>query len=108
MKRKTKTTNFDDTKLLDIAMKDDKFSSLWFGDWESNSDSFNTDYPTQFVAELALCKKLAFYWGKDFDAIDRMFQRSGLYCGKWDEQKHKNRTIKQAIKDTEFTYQDGL
>ena len=106
--KKTKMTNFNDTKLLDVAMKDDKFSSLWFGSWESNSDSFNTDYPTQSVAELELCRKLAFYWGKDFRAIDRMFQRSGLYCEKWDEQKYKNRVIEKAIKDMEFTYRDRL
>ena len=103
--RKKQTMALDDTKLLDIAMKDDKFNGLWFGNWESNTDSYNTNYPSQSEADLALCDKLAFYWGNDFNSIDRMFRQSGLYREKWDRQDYKNNTIEKAIAGTTETYQ---
>ena len=79
MRKGAKTIHFDNTELLNVAIKDNKFISLWFGNWDSNSDSFNTNYSTQSEADLALCYKLAFYWKKDFKVVDQMFQRSGLY-----------------------------
>ena len=92
--RKKRTMDLDDTKLLDIAIKDDKFSALWLGNW-SNS------YPSQSEADLALCAKLEFYWGNDFNAIDRMFRQSGLYRSKWDRDDYRQVTIDKALEGVE-------
>ena len=99
--RKPKTMDLDDSKLLDIAMRDDKFNGLWFGNWESNTDSYNTNYSSQSEADLALCAKLAFYWGNDFNAIDRIFRRSGLYRPKWEREDYRQMTIGTAIKNAD-------
>ena len=99
--RKPQARNLDDSTLLDIAMKDDKFSPLWFGNWESNTDSYNTNYPSQSEADLALCAKLAFYWGRDFNAIDRMFRQSGLYRPKWDRDDYRLMTMDKALEGVE-------
>ena len=106
--RKPQARNLDDSKLLDIAMKDVKFSALWFGNWESNTDSYNANYSSQSEADLALCNKLAFYWGRDFNTIDRMFQKSKLYHSKWDRPDYKNRTIEKAIEGVTETYQGSV
>ena len=98
MRKGAKTIHFDNTELLNVVMKDNKFISLWFGNWESNSDSFNTNYSTQSEADLALCYKLAFYWEKDFKAVGQMFQRRGLYHKKWDELRCKNKIIEKPLK----------
>lgn len=37
----------------------------------------------QSRADFALCGMLAFYWGPDAAAVDRMFRRSGLMRDKW-------------------------
>ena len=96
--RKPKTVDLDDSKLFKDAMKDDKFKRLWNGNWEGK-------YQSQNQADMALCNKLAFYWNKDFNAIDRMFQQSGLYRKKWDRTDYKNGTIEKAIAGTTSTYQ---
>ena len=98
--RKPMTMDLDDSKLLDIALKDDKFKRLWNGNWEGKG------YPSQSEADLALCNKLAYYWNKDFNAIDRLFQQSGLYRKKWDREDIKNDTIDKAIAGTTSTYQE--
>ena len=100
--RKPTTMNLDDSELFNIAMKDDKFKRLWNGDWESFESG---KYPTQSEADLALCNKLAFYWNKDFNSIDRMFRQSGLYRPKWDRTDYKNGRIEKAIAGTTSTYQ---
>lgn len=38
-------------------------------------------------ADLALCNALAFWFGGDEAAMDRVFRRSGLYRDKWDERR---------------------
>ena len=99
--QKPQVMKLDDSALLDIAMKNDKFSGLWFGNWESNIDSYNANYSSQSEADLALCAKLAFYWGNDFNAIDRMFRRSGLYRPKWDRGDYRLMTIDKALEGVE-------
>jgi len=39
------------------------------------------------AADLALCNHLAFWTGKDPQAIDRIFRKSGLMRPKWDEKR---------------------
>lgn len=58
----------------------DAFLKLYEGNWQS-------DYPSQSEADLALCNKLAFWTGKDSLLMDEMFRQSGLMRAKWDE-KH--------------------
>jgi putative DNA primase/helicase len=97
--RKPTTMDQDDSELLDIALKDAKFNGLWNGNWEGK-------YTSQSEADLGFCNKLAYYWNKDFNAIDRMFQQSGLYREKWDREDIKNNTIDKAIAGTTTTYQE--
>ncbi len=61
-------------------------------------------YSSQSEADLALCSILAFWTGKDSEWIDRLFRKSGLMRGKWDEyrgdQTYGQLTIAKAIADT--------
>lgn len=49
-------------------------------------------------ADLKLCRHLAYWTGKDFDRIDRLFRQSGLYRTKWDREDYKTNTISLAIR----------
>jgi len=63
------------------------------------------------AADLALCNHLAFWTGKDPQAIDRIFRKSGLMRPKWDEkrgaQTYGERTISEAISGTTECYEPG-
>ena len=68
-----------DEALLEKAMRAKNgttFRALWQGDISG--------YPSQSEAELALCRLLAFWTGKDAHRMDRLFRRSALYRQKWD------------------------
>jgi putative DNA primase/helicase len=67
------------------------FHRLYSGHWQS-------DYPSQSEADLALCNKLAFWTGKDAGQMDALFRQSGLMRTKWDE-KHfgDGRTYGQSV-----------
>ena len=67
------------------------FFKLYDGHWQG-------DYPSQSEADLAMCGKLAFWTGKDAEAMDDLFRQSGLMRPKWDE-KHfgDGRTYGQAV-----------
>ena len=54
-----------------------EFSALWRGDWQGA-------FKSQSEADYALCRKLAFWCGRDESQIDRLFRCSGLYREKWD------------------------
>ena len=58
----------------------DAFFRLYEGSWQ-------TDYPSQSEADLALCNKLAFWTSKDAGLMDLIFRSSALMRPKWDE-KH--------------------
>ncbi|MDM8523276.1 hypothetical protein QUF80_07885 [Desulfococcaceae bacterium HSG8] len=57
-----------------------KLSALMAGNFDG--------YSSQSDADLALCGKLAFWFGKDASSIDSVFRQSGLMREKWDI-KHK-------------------
>lgn len=84
----------DDTLLQKAlgAKNGGKFAALWAG--------HAGDYPSQSEADLALCRLLAF-WTTDRGQIDRLFRRSGLSRGKWDErhgvQTYGERTVALAL-----------
>lgn len=72
-------SQLSDDELLERAMRSNKkFRKLWEGEWER-------DYPSQSEADLALCAMLAYWTGGDWERVDRLFRRSGLYREKWDE-----------------------
>jgi putative DNA primase/helicase len=82
----------DDILSLIAKSKDaDKFQRLYSGKWQ-------TDYPSQSEADLALCNKLAFWTGKDPAYMDSLFRQSGLMRPKWEE-KHfgDGRTYGQSV-----------
>lgn len=77
---------FSDEKVLEKAMSaNDKglFRDLFEGKWE------NHGYGSKSEADFALCRKLAFWTGKNLEQIDRLFRMSKLYGEKWDE-KHSS------------------
>ena len=79
---------------LDVALRDAKCSSLFYG----NTAEYGGD---DSAADMALCIKLAFYAGGDASAIDAMFRQSRLMRPKWDEKRghdtYGNITIANAI-----------
>jgi primase-polymerase (primpol)-like protein len=74
-----------------------KFDRLWDGQWES-------DYPSQSEADLALCAKLAFWTGCDAPRMDTLFRRSSLMREKWERGDYRKATIAKAIKQTPDTW----
>jgi putative DNA primase/helicase len=77
------------------------FAKLMDGSWTGL-------YTSQSEADIALCNMLAFWTGRDADAIDRIFRRSGLYRDKWDESRpggsYGSITIADAIEHCEEVY----
>jgi putative DNA primase/helicase len=66
-----------------------KFEALFGGSTEG--------YGSQNQADLALCNILAFWFGNDVDAIDRVFRQSGLCREKWTERAdYRDMTIGKA------------
>lgn len=59
------------------------------------------------AADLSLCSRLAFWFGGDQAAIDRIFRTSGLYREKWDRKDYRERTIKKAIDGQRAFYDPG-
>jgi putative DNA primase/helicase len=82
---------------LEAALKDSVFSRLWYGDISTNNNDDS-------AADLAFCNKIVFYFGKDPDAVDRVFRQSKLYREKWERQDYHEWTINKAINDTSETY----
>lgn len=84
----------------------DTFTSLWDGNWKDA-------YQSQSEADMALCRKLAFWSGKDKEQMDRLFRQSALFRQKWDEKHHADgatygeETLDKAIETTEAVYSPG-
>jgi len=72
-----------------------KFAKLWKGDWES-------DYPSQSEADLALASMLAFYSGPDEKVLDGLFRQSGLYREKWERGDYRAGVLAKALEQDEF------
>ncbi len=76
------------------AKNAENFQSLFSGD--------TSGYPSPSEADMALVSMLAF-WTDDFDQIDRLFRRSGLYREKWEREDYRDRTIGKVLRGkTEF------
>ncbi len=76
------------------------FADLWHGDAATLAKFFPSDSGDEFnrsVADAALCAHLAFWWGANPAAIDRMFRRSGLMRDKWAQREdYRNSTAGKA------------
>lgn len=77
------------------------FQALYNGEWEAYFNS-------QSEADLSLCNRLAYWTGKDAEAMDRLFRASGLMRDKWDREQsgstYGKLTIDKAIRDCESVY----
>jgi hypothetical protein len=108
-KKKAASAPLSDEELFEKATSSgsgDTFTLLWEGRWQ---DSF----ASQSEADLSLCCKLAFWSGKDREQMDRLFRRSALYRGKWDEKHHAGgatygeETLNKAIEAVDTVYSAG-
>lgn len=88
----------DDSEVLKRAMKHEKFSLLYRGQWEL------AGYPSQSEADLALCAMLAFWTDRDPDMMDRLFRSSGLYREKWERADIRRNTIERAREFIQESY----
>ena len=94
------SVDMDDQELLEKALRDDKFQTLYSGD--------TSGYGSQSEADLALCSKLAFWTGRDAGRMDQFFRSSGLMRDKWGGKHGKatygQMTIEKAIAGCTNTY----
>ncbi len=95
----------------------DVFMLLWRGKWhEPLSDRGRQRYPSQSEADLALCRILAYWTGRDAIRIDTIFRRSRLFRrSKWDTvhfstsgETYGERTIAMACLSTNKVYEVRL
>lgn len=92
-------SDFSDSEIIDkasSAKNGDLFKKLWNG----NAQGYNS----LSEADQALCNILAFYCGDDFNRIDSLFRKSGLYREKWNRLDYKSKTINKAISDCKNTF----
>jgi primase-polymerase (primpol)-like protein len=94
-----------DAELLERAQNaanGDKFSRLWNGS--------TSGYESHSEADLALCRMLAFWTGRDVARVDRLFRRSDLYREKWDAVHYADgstygeKTVERAVAATDDVY----
>ena len=89
-----------DAELITQAIRNYAFRKLWNGDISG--------YQSQSEADLALCRQLAFWLGKDPERVDRVFRKSKLMRPKWDERHGRDTygaiTIQKAIEGCTDVY----
>lgn len=99
-------TEMTDEELLEKAKSSDDseaFTALLEGNWQGA-------FPSQSEADMAFCRKLAFWSGKNKEQMNRIFKSSGLYRQKWNEKHHASgatygeETLDKAIESTENVY----
>ena len=104
--KRSAATPLSDEALLEKALQsgtDDNFILLWEGKWQEL-------FASQSEADLSLCRKLAFWSGKNREQMDRLFRQSALMRPKWDERHHADgstygaETLNKAIDATENVY----
>ena len=82
------------------------FAALLEGNWQGA-------FQSQSEADMAFCRKLAFWSGKNREQMERIFRSSGLYRQKWDEKHHADgatygeETLDKAFESTEDVYSPG-
>ncbi|WP_224337932.1 hypothetical protein [Haloprofundus halobius] len=112
---KTVTASEDDSSVEGVGLSDSglvekamgasngaKFERLWNGN--------TSGYDSNSEADMALCCLLAFWSGGDKTQMDRLFRRSGLLRGKWDDVHYADgstygeKTIERAVQTTSEFY----
>ena len=90
-------------KLASASRDSEDFNKLYRGEWQGT-------FKSQSEADYALCRKLAFWSGKNEGQIDRIFRTSGLIRDKWntphlgDGTTYGAKTITNACANTKKTY----
>ena len=89
--------------LVRVSRDKDDFNQLWDGHWRGQ-------FKSQSEADYALCRKLAFWSGKDEAQIDRLFRQSKLFRPKWDTRRsadgatYGEQTVRRACEVTKKCY----
>lgn len=96
--------NLDENEIIQKAMAAKNgtlFSQLFQGSWKGI-------YGSQSEADMAFCNMLAFWCGRDYTMMDRVFRKSGMYRDKWDEKRgacsYGEKTLKEAINSCSEVY----
>lgn len=82
------------------------FTTLLVGNWQGA-------FQIQSEADMAFCRKLAFWFGKNREQMERIFRSSGMYRQKRDEKHladgatYSEETLDKAIESTENIYSPG-
>lgn len=112
----------DDTVLINKAMNAAGSAAVQFGDKASFGDLWNCDvaklaqvFPSpsedefdRSSADAALMSHLAFWTGKDYMRMDRLFRQSGLMREKYDTRPdYQQNTITGAIRHCQNVYTGG-
>ena len=103
--KRSEVVDIEDHEVIDKARNCKSgqfFNLLYSGDWESL-------FPSQSEADLALCNHLAFWTGRNEVQMDRIFRTSGLMRSKWDKKRgsdtYGNITIGKACASCMEVYQ---
>ncbi len=96
--------NLDENEIIQKAMNAKNgslFSKLYSGSWKGI-------YGSQSEADMAFCNMLAFWCGRDYTMMDRIFRKSGMYRDKWDEKRgqwtYGEKTLNEAINGCSEVY----
>lgn len=92
-----KTLELDDDEVINLILnskQSEQFKKLYSGNHDKNLSE----------VDLSMCNILAFWTGKNFNQIDRIFRGSKLMREKWEREDYKERTINKAINDTTDVY----
>lgn len=96
------TITLDDEQILGKLFSEKKgseFKALWNGDTTMYGDDESN-------ADMALCSKLAFYTGNNYDQIERIWMSSPLGARHKTQERedYRRRTIEKAIESTTEVY----
>ena len=84
-------------RLEKMLHNDSEAAALWSGDLSSHGNDSSR-------ADLGLCNRLAFWFGRDKSIVDVMFRQSSLMRPKWNRDDYRNKTLDKAIGDTVKVY----
>lgn len=100
------TTDEELTEKAKFSEDGEIFAALFDGNWQGT-------FQSQSEADMAFCRKPAFWSGKNREQMERIFRSSGLYRRKWDEKHHADgatygeEALDKAIESTENVYSPG-
>jgi len=94
-------SHLTDEQVIEKAMSSkngDKFRKVWHGD--------TSDFPSESESDIFLAGRLAFWCGRDYEQMERLFSLSGLgQRAKWaDREDYRRMTLSKAIMGCKETY----